>query len=316
VDGPVSATASYRIVRVPVRGGELTCGAWGPEDAADTVLAIHGITATHLSWPLLAERLDGVRVVAPDLRGRGRSNAAPPPWGMTDHADDMARVLDAVGVGEAVVVGHSMGGFVAGWLAAGHPDRVGALVLVDGGLPLPIRLPEGVPAEDAPALLLGPAGERLRRVYASREAYRSYWRAHPAFARDWSPVVEAYVDYDLEPVGDGFRPGTRLEAVAANIVQMDGAGGYREALGSLRMPVDFLRAPRGLLDEAPGLYPPAVLRAAAAALPGVRLHELDDVNHYGVVLTRAGAAQVAPFVHAALAVPSDEPPDAGRTETA
>ena len=55
----------------------------------------------------------GVRLIAPDLRGRGRSNTLPGPFGMTRHADDMAAVLDFLGVPRAVVVGHSMGGFVS-----------------------------------------------------------------------------------------------------------------------------------------------------------------------------------------------------------
>lgn len=291
---------TYETTTVPVPGGELAVGVWGPSDASETVLAIHGITATHVSWPLVADRLPGVRVIAPDLRGRGRSGSTPPPWGMADHADDMARVLDAFDVSRTVVVGHSMGGFVTGWLAGRHADRVSAVVLVDGGLPLPIQLPDGVSAEEAPALLLGPAGDRLSQVFASRAEYQAYWRRHPAFADDWNDAIAAYVDYDLEPVEGGYRSASRLAAVAANIVQMDGSGGYREALASLRMPVDFLRAPRGLLDELPGLYPPQILATVSDSIPGLRIHELSDVTHYGVLLTPAGADQVAPYVRAAL----------------
>lgn len=297
---PESDLQSYRAYRIPVDGGEIAGGIWGPDDGSATVLAIHGITATHLSWPLVAERLPGVRVIAPDLRGRGRSGAAPAPYGMADHADDMVRILDAQGVDHAVVVGHSMGGFVSGWLAARHPDRVSALVLVDGGLPLPIRLPKGIAPEDAPALLLGPAGGRLSQIYTTREDYQAYWRAHPAFAGNWNNAVAAYVDYDLEPVEGGFRSATRLAAVAANIMQMDGSEGYADALASLRMPVDFLRAPRGLLDEPPGLYAPALLPSIEGAIPGMRMHEIGDVNHYGIVLTPDGADQIAPYLRARL----------------
>src|SRR5690606_35734870 len=112
----------YRTFNAPVRGGELAAGAWGPEAARATVLAIHGITANHLAWPFVAAALDDLRVLAPDLRGRGRSGTLPGPWGMLQHADDLVALLDAAGIDRVTVVGHSMGGFVAATLAARHPD--------------------------------------------------------------------------------------------------------------------------------------------------------------------------------------------------
>ena len=51
----------------------------------------------------------------------------------------MIAVLDALGLERALVVGHSLGAYIASALAAAHPDRVAGLVLVDGGLPIPGR---------------------------------------------------------------------------------------------------------------------------------------------------------------------------------
>ena len=101
-----------------------------------TVVAIHGITGNHRCWPYLVETLPGARVVAPDLRGRGRSAGIAGPFGMARHADDIVAVLDALEVSSAVIVGHSMGGYVALVTADRHENRVRSLVLVDGGLPL------------------------------------------------------------------------------------------------------------------------------------------------------------------------------------
>ncbi|WP_235833288.1 alpha/beta hydrolase [Glaciibacter flavus] len=288
---------AYRTFRAPVEGGELAGGVWNPDADGVPILAPHGITATHLSWPLIVERLPGTRFIAPDLRGRGRSNALPSPFGMPAQAEDMLRVLDHFEIDRAVVVGHSMGGFVSVLLAAMHPDRVSSLVLVDGGLP--IAPPAGVAAQDAAAATLGPALTRLTMEFASREAYRQFWLAHPALGPYWNAEMAAYVDYDLDGVEPHLHSSADPNAIAENSLQMDGSDGYSEALHSLDLPIDFLRAPRGLLDAAP-LYTPADVARETAGIPHIRTHEVQDVNHYTIVLSDRGADQVAPVISAQL----------------
>jgi alpha-beta hydrolase superfamily lysophospholipase len=61
-------------IDVPVDGGLMRVGVWGTRlPGAPVVLAVHGITASHVGWELLARQLPHAWVVAPDLRGRGRS---------------------------------------------------------------------------------------------------------------------------------------------------------------------------------------------------------------------------------------------------
>lgn len=283
----------YESFRVPVAGGEMAGGTWNPGAPGPAVLAIHGITASHHSWPLLARALPKTRIIAPDLRGRARSNMLPGPYGMRRHADDMARVLDAHGVDEAVVVGHSMGAFVAVRLAEMHPARVNSLVLVDGGLPIP--RPENVD----PAAMLGPAADRLTQTFATRGEYARFWRAHPAFAGQWSPEVAAYVDYDLDESGTGFTPSTRVAAVAEDVLQLNGDDGYAKGLEALTVPIEFVRAPRGLMNEPAGLYP-AETAARWASCSNLSVHEVADVNHYTIVLSEAGAEEVAAAVRVRL----------------
>ena len=72
-----------------------------------------------MNFEALADQLgDAVTLLAPDLRGRGRSSAGGP-YGMAAHADDLMAVLDHAGAADALVVGHSMGGFAAVVAAAG-----------------------------------------------------------------------------------------------------------------------------------------------------------------------------------------------------
>src|SRR5690625_1586272 len=132
------STHAYHRRDIEVAGGLLRVGVWEPTNQSapvpPTVLALHGITANHLSWMFLPEQLPGVRVVAPDLRGRGRSNRLPGPYGIGNHTEDLIAVLTALGTDRATVVGHSMGAFVAVELAYRHPATVSELLLVDGGL--------------------------------------------------------------------------------------------------------------------------------------------------------------------------------------
>jgi 3-oxoadipate enol-lactonase len=69
-------------------------------------------------------------VLVPDNRGVGLSDLPRRPWTMADMADDVAAVLDAVAVRQAVVAGISMGGMIAQHLALRHPERVAGLVLM------------------------------------------------------------------------------------------------------------------------------------------------------------------------------------------
>jgi pimeloyl-ACP methyl ester carboxylesterase len=269
---------------VPVSGGTLRVAAWSGTGAP--VLAIHGITSSSRSWPFLAEALDQP-VFAPDLRGRGRSNRLPGPTGIAQHAEDCAAVVEATGGVPLVVVGHSMGGFVATVLAARRPDLVRGLVLVDGGLPFP--------AADEEATLTGlqPIKERLLTSY-TREGYRDWFHAHPAFARDWTPETEEYADYDL-PDTPG-RPSVDAEVVEYDQIDMVQGTAFADAVDKPMPPRIFLHASRGFADDPPGLYPQPTVDEYAARWPDVDIRHVPDVNHYTIVLSRRGAAAIAQAV--------------------
>jgi lipase len=269
---------------VPVAGGSLRVAGW--PGSGTPVLAIHGITSSSRSWPFLADEVDHP-VWAPDLRGRGRSNRLPGEVGMAAHAEDCAAVVRAVSDEPVVVVGHSMGGFVATVLAARHPELVRALVLVDGGLPFP--------PVDGEATLAGlaPIKQRLLSSY-TREEYRDWFRSHPAFAHDWTPEAEAYADYDLPD--DPGRPSADPTAVETDQLDMVEGAAFAEAAGSQTHPRVFLHAPRGFTDDPPGLYPQATVDEYAARWPDLDVRLVDDVNHYTIVLSRRGAAASAAAV--------------------
>ena len=280
---------------VEVAGGRLHVARWG--DGPVPVIGIHGITASSRSLLPVARRLGReFTLLAPDLRGRGASNELPGPFGLRAHADDCARVLDDAGAGPAVVVGESMGAFVAVVLAAARPDLVDRLVLVDGGLPLP--LPEGVDPKGVAEAVLGPALARLRMTFPSADAYLDFWRAHPAVGEEWGADVEAYLRYDLVPAGDGtFRSRVSEEAVRADSDQvLLDTEVVDRALRALSCPLRLIRATRNLLNQLPPLIPDAVVHEWKAVLPQLDDTLVDDTNHYTVMLGARGAETIAAAV--------------------
>lgn len=303
--GPRSgpATHAYRTVDVPVGGGDLRAGVWEPLDASDdvpTVLALHGVTAHHLAFVNLAAALPGVRVIAPDLRGRGHSNALPGPFGMPRHCADVVALAARLGVERAVVVGHSMGAFASVVLAHRAPELVRSLVLVDGGLPL--ELPEGVDIDIAMAVVLGPAAARLSMTFRDAADYRAFWRRHPAFAQSWTADLDGYFDYDLEPADGAYRSRARIEALGEDQRELFAGGSLLPALDGLRVPTTFLRAPSGLMNGDP-LYPAQNVEQWAGRLPPLEVVEVPDVNHYTIIMSNAGAQAVAQQVARALTAP-------------
>lgn len=298
--------SAYRTFDVAVAGGSLRVAQWGA--AGPLVLCAHGITANHTTFHWLADRLAGhCRLVAPDLRGRGRSNAITGPFGMGAHAADLMAVLDHLGAKQAdLVLGQSMGGFIAAVAAAQHPERVARVLMVDGGIPLMdvafiTRLPfADWIIERIATKILGPSMKRLDMTFASREAYRAFWRPHPALASDWSGYAEEYFDYDLDGNPPSLRSSTNKTALMRDVRTELIEPLVRESLRKMRCPVRFLRAPRGVMNDK-ALYDEGKLARNAAGIPQFSVATVPDVNHFTILLSERGAKAVANEVRALLA---------------
>ena len=119
----------------PARGVTYDVLVGGPDDGVP-VLLVHGNCSSAEFWlPLIRRLPDGIRVVAPHLRGYGRSEAAPvdATRGLRDFADDLAALLDDRVMfprgGRVVAAAHSMGGGVVMQMLVDHPDRFAAVLL-------------------------------------------------------------------------------------------------------------------------------------------------------------------------------------------
>ena len=220
----------------------------------------------HLAWPFVVEALPGVRLVAPDLRGRGASNAIEGPAGLRAHAADLAATLDFLGIQQTLVVGHSMGAFVSVVFAHLHPERVSRLVLVDGGLPLDV--PPGLDPDTLVSLILGPTAARLSRRFADLGEYRQFWREHPAFQRDWSPELEQYLEYDLvDDAAGALRPATSYAVTVDDTIDMNTGLDAARGAGGPAAPDAIRHGPAGAAGRAARTVRRGVPRSPAAGLP-------------------------------------------------
>jgi pimeloyl-ACP methyl ester carboxylesterase len=221
-------------------------------------------------------------LLAPDLRGRGRSAGLPEPYGIAAHVADLIAVLDHVGADRAVVVGHSMGCSIAARFGADHPDRTAAVVLLDGGLPL---LPENVVPDDeeedegeAHGLL-----DRFEATYATVEEYLAYWRNHPALKTAWDDDINAFVHCDFVEDEDGVRCVAKLQAVRTDVTDLMFDGLTWTSVTRVRAPVRLMRSPRGLYDDDP-LIPLAELDEFLQDHPHVSVEMVPDVNHFTMLI--------------------------------
>jgi pimeloyl-ACP methyl ester carboxylesterase len=213
---------------------------------ATTLVLLHGLQDCAANWDGAAERLaDRYRVVALDMRGHGDSDASPnEAYALADYSIDIGRLLDGLGLERVVLVGHSSGGVAATAYAAGNPDRIAALVVVDSDI---AGTTDGVP-EHAAATGWGSLAEVVdylgamqpyataaaierQAVHLAVQLPEGRWalRADPA-------VLGAHVRANLHPEWSRLRcPALVLRGRASTVLTHEAAVGLREALPGARI---------------------------------------------------------------------------------
>jgi lipase len=138
---------------------------WG-DAGAPPVVCLHGIAGHSGRFRQLAEErwARHFRVIAPDLRGHGRS-AWEPPWTFETYVADLVETVDALGLEQPDWVGHSFGGRLIVELAARHPERIRRAVLLDPGIHVLPEIAEWV----AQSELEEPVWDSVEAWVAARE---------------------------------------------------------------------------------------------------------------------------------------------------
>jgi acyl transferase domain-containing protein/pimeloyl-ACP methyl ester carboxylesterase len=223
-----------------VQGLSLCMYAWGSEESP-VILCLHGILEDGASWELVAQRLAsaGYYILAPDLRGHGRSAHVEPgaSYHLVDFVGDIDSVVRACIKRPFTLVGHSMGAALATLFALARPDLVQALVLVESVMPAVIS-----------------EQDTLRRLTVQLD-YLAHPPVHDVFPdlesaaarlRQASPAMPAHLALETvqritEPYNSGvrWRWDSRLRT-RAGLSFGDGSfspAEYRQLLMNLKMPV-------------------------------------------------------------------------------
>lgn len=276
--------------RVPGDGIELAFGYWPGRGAP--IVGLHGLTASYVNFIGIAERLEGrLPMLALDLRGRGDSDKPEAPYGLVQHAKDVAAAMHAFGLGPSIIAGHSMGAFVATALAAQSPGSVSGLVLVDGGY-VPDRTAGVAPDASVNAALLERVTQ-LRETHPSREAYVEHWRHKPHISgANWNPWVQAFFEYEVG--GDGpVKPKAYEAGVVVDLTEGIRRDEIVARLRSLRVPTVLLRAEQGFLPGQPPLFPDSSADEIKSLVPHIEDRKIPGTTHYTLMLGNPGATAIA-----------------------
>jgi pimeloyl-ACP methyl ester carboxylesterase len=235
--------------------------------SAMPVLLTHGIGGSLELWNRQFEPPDpGMRTIAWDMPSHGLSGAVPDDTDLDGIARQAWRLLGALGVDKAVLVGNSLGAAVSLRMAAQAPDRVLGLVLASAAtlgpdVMLPFRLMT-VPGLGEVMTKPGPKSVQLQIKSIVRHA------------RSVTPDVQAAIERNV------MRPGGATHFLAL-LRALTGFGGQRaaiwqrshEILGGLQVPVLFVHG------EHDAVVPVAHSRQAHARLPGSELVVMADCGH-------------------------------------
>ena len=253
---------------------------------AGPILCIHGITANCRCWDVLAEALiPDYRVIAMDLRGRGQSEKPPTGYSLDYHLRDINCLLNDLQLERAVIMGHSLGAFIALAFAAQYPERTDRLILVDGAGDLSTDQMNKVFVGIKPAL------DRLGQIFPSADAYLDKMKQAP-YLHPWTSAVETYCRYEIEAVDGGVRTNidpAHIQEEAANIRKVNCASFYP----GMQRKVLILRAPNGLLSQDDLLLPEDVINKMTGEIPDVRRFDVAETNHYGILLKSHPARDAA-----------------------
>lgn len=229
------------------------------EGAGPPVLLLAGMLSDSASWgPIVGPLAECFTVIRPDNRTTGRTRPWDAPASIAACADDAARLLEALDLGPAHVIGHSMGALMAAELAGRHPALARSLVALASA---PLRLPRLTAMFDTLLAIRGePRGEELwlRALYPW--AFRQAFFEEPARVE---AALQAALDY----------PHAQTRAAMAHQLEM-----LKHYRPSVRLEDLALPALAVLADD-DLMIPQAAAARAWSRIAGIEIRSLADAGH-------------------------------------
>lgn len=237
-------------------------------DGPRNVVLVHGWMMSGAVWDAVLEKLDltGLRVVLPDQRGTGQSAKASGGYTLEGLAKDILAVADAAGAKRFTVVGHSMGGQLAQWIAANAPERVEGVVLLNTVPASGMQLPP-----EAAGLFRTSAGSREKQQTILSLACK---QLKPESMEALLKVAEGVCPESIQGVFDAWTK-----------------GGFADQLSRITAPTLVVAT------DDPFLPPAFLKQAVVAPIRNARLAYLPGPGHYpGVERPEETAALISAFL--------------------
>lgn len=223
------------------------------------LLMLHGITMDATAEQHeIAALAQTHRVIAPDLRGHGRSTR-PTTFAMADHVRDMVALLDTLGIEQAALLGASMGSYIAQGLAIAAPDRIQKLVLV-------VSSSHGETSSSARVI-----AEHAEEVGRLSPEQQQQWLATRLFAPQTPQRVRQQVfDWFASRRDRGLAlTAAQVEAANTPVLGFDS----RADLPALDLPTLVISGRHDVLN------PPAKGEELARLIPSAQLQIFEDSGH-------------------------------------
>ena len=196
------------------------------------ILCLHGRWGRGETWIDFIEHYgEKFRIIAPDQRGHGLSGKPISKYTAAEMAEDMLALLDHLQIGPVILLGHSMGGHVAGTLAASHPEYVRALALLDKSANGP-ETPNPLALEEIE--IIDPITKDWPLPFASLLESQEYIRKDMESELSYQYFMNSLIERP-----DGYHMLFSTQAMAANIAYYEN---WFQHLPEIKCPVMLVRA--------------------------------------------------------------------------